>query len=78
MASIPPTWGAYLARRIGDMVGVPAFFVDPVCVDELTEVAHYTGFAPPPPPRPLPPPSTRSPSDAGRRRPWASPMRRRT
>ena len=28
------------------MVGVPAFFVDPVCVDELTEVAHYTGFAP--------------------------------
>ncbi len=38
--------GAYLARRIGDMVGIPAFFVDPVCVDEMTEVAHYTGFAP--------------------------------
>ena len=42
----PSNLGAYLARRIGDMVGVPAFFVDPVCVDELTEVAHYTGFAP--------------------------------
>lgn len=27
------------------MVGIPAFFVDPVCVDEMTEVAHYTGFA---------------------------------
>ena len=36
----PSNLGAYLARRIGDMVGVPAFFVDPVCVDELTEVAH--------------------------------------
>ena len=42
----PSNLGAYLARRIGDMVGIPAFFVDPVCVDELTEVAHYTGFAP--------------------------------
>lgn len=42
----PSNLGAYLARRIGDMMGVPAFFVDPVCVDELTEVAHYTGFAP--------------------------------
>ena len=42
----PSNLGAYLARRIGDMVGIPAFFVDPVCVDEMTEVAHYTGFAP--------------------------------
>ena len=41
----PSNLGAYLARRIGDMVGIPAFFVDPVCVDEMTEVAHYTGFA---------------------------------
>ena len=41
----PSNLGAYLARRIGDMVGIPAFFVDPVCVDEMTNVAHYTGFA---------------------------------
>ena len=41
----PSNLGAYLARKIGDMVGIPAFFVDPVCVDEMTEVAHYTGFA---------------------------------
>ena len=26
-------------------MGIPAFFVDPVCVDEMTEVAHCTGFA---------------------------------
>lgn len=42
----PSNLGAYLARKIGDTVGIPAFFVDPVCVDEMTEVAHYTGFAP--------------------------------
>lgn len=42
----PSNLGAYLARQIGDMVGIPAFFVDPVCVDEMSEVAHYTGFAP--------------------------------
>ena len=41
----PSNLGAYLAKQIGDMVGIPAFFVDPVCVDEMTEVAHYTGFA---------------------------------
>lgn len=38
--------GAYLARKVADRVAVPAYFVDPVCVDELTEQAHYTGFAP--------------------------------
>ena len=37
----PSNLGAYLARRIGDMVGIPAFFVDPVCVDEMTDVAHW-------------------------------------
>jgi butyrate kinase len=42
----PSNLGAYLARQIGDMVGIPAFFVDPVCVDEVSEVAHYSGFAP--------------------------------
>ena len=36
--------GAYLAKQLGDMVGIPAFFVDPVCVDEMTEVAHVSGF----------------------------------
>ena len=41
----PSNLGAYLARKLGDMVGIPAFFVDPVCVDEMTEIAHYTGFA---------------------------------
>ena len=41
----PSNLGAYLAKKIGDMVGIPAFFVDPVCVDEMTDVAHYTGFA---------------------------------
>lgn len=41
----PSNLGAYLARRIGDMAGIPAFFVDPVCVDEMTEVAHVSGFA---------------------------------
>ena len=41
----PSNLGAYLAKKIGDMVGIPAFFVDPVCVDELTDVAHYSGFA---------------------------------
>lgn len=41
----PSNLGAYLARELGDMVGIPAFFVDPVCVDEMTEVAHYSGFA---------------------------------
>ena len=41
----PSNLGAYLAKQLGDTVGIPAFFVDPVCVDEMTEVAHCTGFA---------------------------------
>lgn len=41
----PSNLGAYLARRIGDLAGIPAFFVDPVCVDEMTEMAHVSGFA---------------------------------
>ena len=40
----PSNLGAYLAKKLGDMVGIPAFFVDPVCVDEMTEVAHVSGF----------------------------------
>lgn len=42
----PSNLGAYLAKKIGDTVGIPSFFVDPVCVDEVSEVAHYSGFAP--------------------------------
>lgn len=38
--------GAYLARRIADTAGIPSYFVDPVCVDEMSDLAHYTGFAP--------------------------------
>ncbi len=38
--------GAFLAKKLGDRVNIPSYFVDPVCVDEMTEVAHYTGFAP--------------------------------
>ena len=36
--------GAYLAKELGDKVGIPAFFVDPVCVDELDDVARYSGL----------------------------------
>ena len=36
--------GVLLARELGDMAGIPAFFVDPVCVDEMTPVAHVSGF----------------------------------
>lgn len=36
--------GAYLAKELGDKVGIPAFFVDPVCVDELEDVARYSGL----------------------------------
>jgi len=41
----PSNLGAYLSKKIGDMVGIPSFFVDPVCVDEMTEVAHVSGYA---------------------------------
>lgn len=37
--------GALLARELGDKVGIPAFFVDPVCTDEMTELARVSGFA---------------------------------
>lgn len=36
--------GVLLARELADMAGIPAFFVDPVSVDEMSEVAHVTGF----------------------------------
>ena len=36
--------GILLARELGDMAGVPSFFVDPVCVDEMTDLARISGF----------------------------------
>lgn len=37
--------GAVIARSIGDELGVPAFIVDPVAVDEMTDKARITGLA---------------------------------
>lgn len=36
--------GAYIAKELGDSVGIPAFFVDPVCVDELSDLARFSGL----------------------------------
>ena len=36
--------GAYIAREIADPLGIPAFFVDPVCVDELCDLARVSGL----------------------------------
>lgn len=36
--------GALLAKSIADQAGIPAFFVDPVSVDELADVARVSGF----------------------------------
>ena len=35
--------GGILAREIGDEIGVPSFIVDPVVVDELCDIARYSG-----------------------------------
>ena len=35
--------GGILAREIGDAIGVPSYIVDPVVVDELCDVARYSG-----------------------------------
>ncbi|MCR5719049.1 MAG: butyrate kinase [Lachnospiraceae bacterium] len=35
--------GGILAREIGDELGVPSYIVDPVVVDELADVARYSG-----------------------------------
>ena len=35
--------GGILAKEIGDELGVPSFIVDPVVVDELSDVARYSG-----------------------------------
>lgn len=35
--------GGVLAREIGDSLGIPAFIVDPVVVDELADIARLSG-----------------------------------
>ena len=35
--------GGILAREIGDEIGVPSYIVDPVVVDELNDVARFSG-----------------------------------
>lgn len=35
--------GGILAKEIADEVGVPSYIVDPVCVDELSDVARISG-----------------------------------
>ena len=35
--------GGILAREIGDSIGVPSFIVDPVVVDEMCDIARYSG-----------------------------------
>ena len=39
----PATLGIVLAKTIGDALGVPSFFVNPMCVDELCDEARFTG-----------------------------------
>ena len=36
--------GPLLAKELADSAGLPAFFVDPVSVDEITDVARVTGM----------------------------------
>lgn len=36
--------GSYIAKELADAVGIPAYFVDPVCTDELEEIARYSGM----------------------------------
>lgn len=36
--------GGILAKHFGDSVGIPAYIIDPVCVDEMQDVARLSGF----------------------------------
>lgn len=36
--------GAYIAKELADPLGIPAYFVDPVCVDELSDLARVSGL----------------------------------
>ncbi len=40
----PSLLGALIAKAIADQLGIPAFFVDPVSVDEFWELARYSGL----------------------------------
>lgn len=39
----PATLGIVLAKNIADALGIPSFFVNPMCVDELCNEARITG-----------------------------------
>jgi butyrate kinase len=36
--------GCMIAKEIGDRYGIPSFIVDPVAVDEMDDIARYTGM----------------------------------
>lgn len=36
--------GCVISKKIADQVSIPAFIVDPVAVDEMDDIARYTGF----------------------------------
>lgn len=36
--------GCVIAKEIGDAVNIPSFIVDPVAVDEMDDIARYTGM----------------------------------
>nr|HPQ81958.1 butyrate kinase [bacterium] len=40
----PSNWGPAIAYRIASHSGLKAFVVDPVVVDEMTDIAHMTGL----------------------------------
>lgn len=44
IADHPSNLGALLAHAIAQEAGLPAFIVDPVCVDEFEEPARYSGL----------------------------------
>lgn len=37
--------GPVMAKRLGDKAGIPSYFVDPIVVDEMQEIARYSGYA---------------------------------
>ncbi|MBQ9031401.1 MAG: butyrate kinase [Parasporobacterium sp.] len=39
----PATLGIVIAKKLGDQLGVPSYFVNPMSVDELSDVARMTG-----------------------------------
>ena len=36
--------GCVIAKDLGDQVGIPSFIVDPVAVDEMNDIARFTGM----------------------------------